>query len=171
MTIEDEGAHGHVFKLFGTRLRQMLEERNMSQVELATRIGKTTRIVSMYLAGERTPRADVLTRIAEVLGTTTDYLCIGTQPGLGIFKDEIKNIAGMAAALSPRDLKTLEDFTWSLKYGDAQVRLLLERTLEAFKLLTQDRIAYNEYLFERKIPRRLEEMKKDKATQTAPNTR
>lgn len=40
--------------------------------------GVTESAMSYYVKGERTPRSDVLTRIARALETTTDYL-LGTS--------------------------------------------------------------------------------------------
>ncbi len=42
--------------------------------------------MSHYLKGDRSPRASVLTRIAEALGTSTDYLLSGNEEN---FRGEI----------------------------------------------------------------------------------
>lgn len=162
MAIEDEGGYGYVFKGFASRLRERLEERKMTQAQLALAIGKTPRVVSMYLSADRTPRADVLTKLAGALGVTTDYLCVGTQPGLGVFRDKIRDIASMAIEFSPRDLASLENFAWALKYGDAEVRELLEHIAQMAHRLAQAHIGYNQKLFEREIDRFKAQEKQDK---------
>ena len=62
---------------FGERLGQLLDDRHMTQKELAERAEVTEAAVSHYLKGDRTPRSSVLSRIAGALGTTSDYLMEG----------------------------------------------------------------------------------------------
>lgn len=148
MTIEDEGGYGHTFKGFGRRLKEAIADRKMKQEHFAGRIGISTRVLSLYLTGERTPRADVLTKMAEVLGVTIDYLCVGTQPGLGVYRSEIRSIAGMLGKLSVGELKAAEDFTYAFVYGDISIRGLLEQVAKTALLLTQERIEYNHRLLQ-----------------------
>ena len=62
---------------FSRRLEQLIQERNISQKELARRADVTEAAMSHYLKGDRTPRSSVLARIALALGTTSDYLMEG----------------------------------------------------------------------------------------------
>lgn len=64
---------------FNERLALLLQQKNMTQKNLAARAGVTEAAMSHYLKGDRTPRASVITRIAEVLGTTVDYLMRGNE--------------------------------------------------------------------------------------------
>lgn len=64
---------------FNKRLSELLRMRDFSQKELAERAGVTQAAMSHDLKGSRMPRASVLTRIAEALGTTTDYLLGGDE--------------------------------------------------------------------------------------------
>lgn len=64
---------------FSDRLRQMLKERGMTQKDLAAEAGITEAAVSHYLKGDRWPRASVLSRMADILGTSSDYLMGGTE--------------------------------------------------------------------------------------------
>lgn len=59
---------------FAGRLRQAMEERSITQTELATRIGRGKSSVSQYLSGTNTPREDVQKRIAEALDCTVEWL-------------------------------------------------------------------------------------------------
>lgn len=61
-------------KEIGARLQKLLYEKHMSQRELSERIGVREASVSRYVRGERVPKADVAARIAQALGTTTDYI-------------------------------------------------------------------------------------------------
>lgn len=62
---------------FSVRLENLLKTRGMTQKELAQKSGVTEAAVSHYVKGDRTPRSAVLSRIAMVLGTTSDYLMEG----------------------------------------------------------------------------------------------
>ena len=59
---------------FSHRLTVLLDEANMSQTELAKKIGISNVTICRYLTGERAPRIDVLTRIASVFGISVDFL-------------------------------------------------------------------------------------------------
>lgn len=60
--------------IFSERMSELMKSNGLSQKELAIKAGVTESAMSYYAKGERTPRSDVLTRIAKALGTTTDYL-------------------------------------------------------------------------------------------------
>ncbi len=64
--------------VFSARIISLMNSRGLSQKELATKVGVTESAMSYYVKGVRTPRSDVLTRMARELGTTTDYL-LGTS--------------------------------------------------------------------------------------------
>lgn len=59
---------------FSQRLTALLAERNMTQLELAARIGVTRAAMSRYVSGEREPRLVTLVRIAEELDVNVDEL-------------------------------------------------------------------------------------------------
>ena len=59
---------------FSQRLAALLAERNMTQLELAARIGVTRAAMSLYVSGEREPRLVTLVRIAEELDVNVDDL-------------------------------------------------------------------------------------------------
>ena len=60
--------------IFSERLQQALNQKEMTQKELASRSGVTESAISYYIKGQRTPSGAVLMRIAKALDTTTDYL-------------------------------------------------------------------------------------------------
>ena len=51
-----------------------MDEKQITQAELADRIGKGRSSVSQYLSGKNLPKDDVQKRIAEVLDCTVDFL-------------------------------------------------------------------------------------------------
>lgn len=60
--------------IFIKRLQKILEEKDMTQRELAKLVGVTEVTISRYLNGERKPRIEIINKIADVLNTPTDYL-------------------------------------------------------------------------------------------------
>lgn len=61
-------------EVFSKRLKDALDLRNVTQRELASRIGLTEVAVSRYANGLRMPRADVFFEICEVLNVSPDFL-------------------------------------------------------------------------------------------------
>ncbi len=59
---------------FSYRLTVLLDEYNMKQIELADKIGTSNVTICRYLNGERIPRLDVVSKIANVFGVSLDYL-------------------------------------------------------------------------------------------------
>jgi transcriptional regulator with XRE-family HTH domain len=59
---------------FGNRLQQLLNKNNISQRQLAKKVGITEAAVSRYINNLQKPRPDILAEIATTLDTTTDYL-------------------------------------------------------------------------------------------------
>jgi transcriptional regulator with XRE-family HTH domain len=56
------------------QIKQMLQEKNISQKTLAEMTGITESAISHYIKGDRIPRGANLAKIAKALGTTADYL-------------------------------------------------------------------------------------------------
>jgi transcriptional regulator with XRE-family HTH domain len=59
---------------FAKRLAALLEERGMTQLELAARVGVTRAAMSRYVSGDREPRFVTLVRIAEELDVSIEEL-------------------------------------------------------------------------------------------------
>lgn len=62
---------------FGDRLYSALAKRQMTQRELAKRIGVTEVTISRYISNHRMPHAAMIVKIAETLGMSADTL-LGT---------------------------------------------------------------------------------------------
>ena len=71
---------------FAKQLKQVMDERQMTQAELAMRIGKGKSSVSQYLSGKNIPKEDVRKKIAEVLDCDFNLVDISNF-------DESKNIS------------------------------------------------------------------------------
>ena len=59
---------------FGKRLKMLRTNKNLTQQQLADRLGVAKSIVSYYESGDRFPSYDVLVKIARTFHVTTDYL-------------------------------------------------------------------------------------------------
>ena len=59
---------------FAQRLEALLEERGMTQLELAARVGVTRAAMSRYVSGDREPRFVTLVRIVEELDVRVEDL-------------------------------------------------------------------------------------------------
>lgn len=88
------------------RVGLLLSERGMSQKALAQASNLTEGAVSHYLKGDRVPKGAILLNIANVLGTTVDYLSGKSDEVHGnSSKDEINQ----AFTLIARNAKELTD--------------------------------------------------------------
>ena len=59
---------------FGEKDVMLLKKNNMTQKELANKVGITEASLSRYIRRNRTPKGPVIANIANVLHTTADYL-------------------------------------------------------------------------------------------------
>lgn len=88
---------------FGEKLKAMRTGQNLTQQQLADRIGVAKSVVSYYESGDRYPSYDVLVRIARIFSTTTDYLldvsktCVIDVTGLP--NEDIAVVRAVAEAL------------------------------------------------------------------------
>ena len=87
-------------KLFGERLASIIKEKRISQKELANAVGVTEAALSHYIKGDRIPRSCTLAKIAELLGTTSDFLMNGIASNV---QEEI----GYAVRLIARNAKDM----------------------------------------------------------------
>ena len=103
---------------FSYRLTVLLEENNMSQTQLAKKIGTSNVTICRYLTCERISRLDVVTKISSVFNVSLDYLL-----GLSDDKDiDISNFDNdLSIALSIKELYSL-DKTSNL--SKAQIELI-----------------------------------------------
>lgn len=61
------------------RIKEMLDEKNISQKQLSEITGITESAISHYIKGDRVPRGTNLVKIAKALGTTADDLLSGDK--------------------------------------------------------------------------------------------
>lgn len=63
---------------FKDRIKQARIKKGLSQSDLAKAIGVHVTNISRYERGENRPTSDVLTKLANALGTTVDFLMSGS---------------------------------------------------------------------------------------------
>ncbi len=73
---------------FGIRLKELRKEKNLTQKQLATRIGVKNSIISFYEMGDRNPTPEIIIELAKVFHVTTDYL-------MGVEKEETVSVSGL----------------------------------------------------------------------------
>ena len=64
------------------RLREIREDRDLTQAQVAKRIGVTAAMVSSYETDIRLPSYEVMVRLADLFGVTVDYLLCRTDERL-----------------------------------------------------------------------------------------
>ena len=115
---------------FARQLKQVMEEKQMTQSELAAKIGKGKSSVSQYLSGKNVPKEDVKKKIAEVLdcdfssvvelqtdaqsisvaecarllGKSEQFVRVALQTGTAPFGFAVKNKSMYSYHISPKKL-------------------------------------------------------------------
>ena len=78
---------------FIKNLSILLEESDITQRELAENVEVTEVTISRYLSGERSPRIEIVTKIANFFNVTTDFLLGRTETRNPIYKEDDIQIA------------------------------------------------------------------------------
>lgn len=94
-------ARREVVELFFDRLRQLLEDRHMSQADLARDLGVGDATVSEWFTRGRVPQGDVMLRLPHVLQVSGHWLLTGEGPREMAFRgDEDPYLRGARDALA-----------------------------------------------------------------------
>ncbi len=75
---------------FGNALKTLRLKENMTQAQLAQRLGVTKSVISAYETGLRLPSYDILIHIAKIYNVSTDYL-------LGLEKKDEIDLSGLSS--------------------------------------------------------------------------
>ncbi|MDN4593541.1 helix-turn-helix domain-containing protein [Polycladomyces subterraneus] len=59
---------------FPSRLKQLRRQKNLTQEQLGQQVGVTKVSISLYESGRRNPDLETITKIADVLEVSVDYL-------------------------------------------------------------------------------------------------
>ena len=107
---------------FQHRLKQVRTTKGFSQSQLAQKVGVHVTNISRYERGENKPTSQVLSRLADALGVSADYLMLGSS-------DEVAEAAIM-------DKKLLEQFK-KVEQLPENKKLLVSEFLDAFLIKTE----------------------------------
>lgn len=114
-------------KIFIKRLIELMEEKDMTQCELANLIGTTNVTISRYISGDRSPRIEIIVKIAEVFNVSIDYLLGFSNTR---FVNDFSNYSGLSKI--EYKLNELGLFGPNKKLSDSQIALI-EKLIEANK--------------------------------------
>lgn len=89
---------------FGNTLKTLRLKENMTQAQLAQKLGVTKSVISAYETGLRLPSYDILIHIAKIYNVTTDYL-------LGIERKQEIDLSG----LIPEEIDALMNLIKAMK--------------------------------------------------------
>lgn len=126
-------------KTIAQKIEEILENLNMTQKELARKCGVTEATISRYLSGARSPRGEILSKIASVLEVSTDYLLGNSDVKYGI----------SGSILNQRNEKDIEKvLNRTLEMLESQEGLMLsgqpvdEQDFELIKLAIKNGLEY-----------------------------
>lgn len=88
---------------FGNALKTLRLKENMTQAQLARKLGLTRSVISAYETGLRLPSYDILIHIAKIYNVSTDYL-LGLEHKQeidlsGISQDEVDALLNLINAM------------------------------------------------------------------------
>ncbi|MEG2144320.1 MAG: helix-turn-helix transcriptional regulator [Oscillospiraceae bacterium] len=73
---------------FGMRLKELREKRHLSQGEAADRMGVTRSTISAYECNTKTPRLEVIVKMAIVYNTSVDFM-LGFSNRSNLYLDDL----------------------------------------------------------------------------------
>lgn len=89
---------------FGSILKTLRLKENMTQAQLAQKLGVTKSVISAYETGLRLPSYDILIHIAKIYNVSTDYL-------LGLERKQEIDLSG----LMPEEIDALMNLIKAMK--------------------------------------------------------
>jgi transcriptional regulator with XRE-family HTH domain len=91
--------------MLGDKIKQLRLELNLTQEELAKKVGITTASIGMYETNSRKPSYDVLKKIANYFKVSHDYLL--EEDHTQIDEPEVRAIQRAAKNMTPQDRKKM----------------------------------------------------------------
>jgi transcriptional regulator with XRE-family HTH domain len=88
--------------MLGDRLKQLRESKNLTQQEMADKIGLARGTYAHYEIDRREPDNATIGRLADFFGVTTDYLLERPEKNKKLSKEELEEIF---ESLSPEEQK------------------------------------------------------------------
>ena len=82
------------FASFGERLRELRKEKGLSQDEFAKILGTSKQILSRYELGQRSPKIEQVSKYAEKLKVSVDYL-LGDTESEAVYEELCNELEGL----------------------------------------------------------------------------
>ena len=120
---------------FASKLKQVMDERQISQTELAQAIGKGKSSISQYLSGKNIPKMDVQEKIAEFLECDVEYF---SNDEVVVSCTDFRNVPVVEAA---RLLGKSPQF----------VRVALQTGVAPFGFAAKNKTTYSYYISPKKL--------------------
>ncbi|MCX7903252.1 MAG: helix-turn-helix domain-containing protein [Caloramator sp.] len=95
--------------MFSQRLKELRKEKKLTQTELAKEIGLSKSAIVQYESNKRIPNYEILSKLADFFGVTTDYMIGRTD-----YKTNIKKLEETLLAYR----KVLEKLEWHSFAGE-----------------------------------------------------
>jgi transcriptional regulator with XRE-family HTH domain len=116
---------------FATRLKQLRESKGWTREDLALRLQATYSTIAKYETGVRTPDYNVISKIADEFGVSTDYLLGRTDDPTSPTQQRNKVVRNYPIPpkgyedLSPEEREEVDRIT--REFEDFQIQRILER--------------------------------------------
>lgn len=107
LLLKQSTPYAHIMS-FSKRLKELREQAALSKGELADKVGMHYSQIGRYERDEAVPSADVLKRLANELGTTTDFLMSGSRTELAQEKMKDKKLMNLFNRIGELDNKSKE---------------------------------------------------------------
>lgn len=63
-----------MMEIYSNRLKQLMEDNQITQEELAKKVGASQTVICYYMLNKREPRLSMAKKIADYFGVTIDYM-------------------------------------------------------------------------------------------------
>ena len=90
----------------GVKIKQLRCQRKMSQSALASQLGVSKSVISSYETGVHLPPYDILLKLAQIFGVSTDYL-LGAKGNYAINLDGLTNTQIEAITMISNELRQM----------------------------------------------------------------
>lgn len=94
------------------RLKELRQNRNLSQKDVATYLDLSPSIISGYETGERTPSASIILKLSDMFNCSTDYILgkssIDTSSYIsldGLTPEQVKSISSLINSIRKEQLQ------------------------------------------------------------------
>ena len=122
------------FTSFGERLRELRKEKGLSQDEFAKMLGTSKQILSRYELGQRSPKIEQVSKYAEKLKVSVDYL-LGDSEAEAMYSEMCGELQGKPFYELFRDITiemglNISDIVRITGLTDKQVRTIIIRRMK-----------------------------------------